>query len=603
MKKKSSLSFTLVFIPFVLFLAGAIEAQELLPAIVVQPEKEIWGQPSAIVTPTAPGTVEDTLRFLPGVEVVRAGGPGQPAAVYLRGAAGEHTLVLLDGVEINDAGTPGGAFDFSSVDAGMIERIEIFKGPQSLRFGSGAIGGVINLVSKRGAGPVAVNLQGRAGSFQTNQIGGSLAKGTERWDYALGVSRFESQGISAAQPGRERDGYRRFNATATAGFRSGKNQFSFASRLLRADTDLDFAPKATPPFLAADDPNYHSKAQFFTNALHAKRAWTPHLDSSFTLARHDLALDFFDPADAANTSVFRERRSASTIKIENVNQWTADSRLKVSFGPSHRRERAVREMAMTGFFVAADYARDIYTLDLGERIDVHSRFGNFLTHQVAPGLHFASSGTKLKARYATAFKSPSLFQLYAPAFGNTDLRPERSRGAELSLNQSLPGSQMLSLTAFQYHSRDLVQFGTRYENLRATRARGFETEYAGELNARWTVEAAYTYTESKRLDDGRKLLRRPLHTWSAGSRFSFDRRWSTRLRYQGKGRRADIDPITAAPAENAGYDTLNATLEFAPTERTSLSLSVENAFDRHYQEVLGYGAPGSGVYLDLRTGL
>jgi outer membrane cobalamin receptor len=124
--------------------------------IVVTPDEEFFGpKPDTVIeipegSPGRAPTLDEALKGAPGVAMARTGGPGQPAALFFRGSPAEHTLVLVDGVEVNDAGAPAGAFDFSTLDMNMVERIEIYKGPQAMRFGSGAMGGVINVRGARG---------------------------------------------------------------------------------------------------------------------------------------------------------------------------------------------------------------------------------------------------------------------------------------------------------------------------------------------------------------------------------------------------------------------------------------------------------------------
>lgn len=591
---------TILFILFAL----SLHAQERLDPVHIHPERPLWGEPSAVVPVIegAAGTLEESLRYTPGLTVTRAGGPGQPSTVLIRGAASEHTLVLLDGVAVNDIGTPAGGFDFSSLDSEMIERIEIYKGPQALRFGSGAMGGVINIVSKKGRGPFGANIHARAGSFQTNQLDAAAAGQTERWNYALSAARFESAGVSASSGGSEVDGHARESYAARLGRRWGKTEVTLISRYLHARSDLDFAPSSYTPYVVLDDPNYRSDSRFLTHAVQTSTDWRPGLQSRFSLARHDLGLLFLDQADAANSSAFREKRSAATTQFENVNTWNlGDS--EFTFGPSHRRERTTREMSITGFFLNLNHRRGPIFVNLGERYDRHSSFGDFFSHQIAPGLRFREWGTEVKARFATAFKSPSLFQLYAPTFGNPDLRPERLRGFDFGFNQALGERHTLAVTAFTYESRDLVQFATRYENITRSFARGVEWEYSGEITSALHVEAGYAYTEARRRDTEAALLRRPFHAWNAGGQWRWASAWTLRVRYQGRGSRADIDPISAAAVNGRGYDTLNAAVDYRWRPGTMLTFSAENALDRNYQEIVGYGAPGRGLYLDLRTEL
>ena len=182
--------------------------------------------------------VADALRQVPDINIVQNGGPGQIATVFMRGGDSTQTLVMIDGVKVKS--TTFGAFDFSGLRTDDIERIEIVKGPQSTLYGSEAMSGVINIITKKGMGAPKVEATVEAGSFETHKSSIALSGGNEKIDYRLTGSTFESAGISAASAGTERDGYRDGSVSAKLGFKpSEKFDFEVIGKYYHDRAELD----------------------------------------------------------------------------------------------------------------------------------------------------------------------------------------------------------------------------------------------------------------------------------------------------------------------------------------------------------------------------
>lgn len=593
-----------------LFFVSAVLAQDIpiykMTRIVVTPGEEFFGpKPDAVIeipenSPGRAPTLDEALKGAPGVAIARNGGPGQPAALFFRGAPAEHTLVLVDGVEVNDASAPAGAFDFSTLDMNMVERIEIFKGPQAMRFGSGAMGGVINVITRKGRGPMKTSVSARAGSLETNQFNASLSGGSgENSHYALSVTRFESSGISAAKNGGEKDGHRYWAGALRLGTELGGTEIDFVSRASFTYTELDYAQSSVGPFfLSPDDPNYHVTGSHSTHALSAHRSWSERARTRATVGYDYVDRLFRNSPDAVNAEDSRTYRWAGTLKADAPTEIALNEMDKLSFGPAYRREEAGRDSELLGAFVELARAKEGFFGGVGARADHHSRFGEQFSYQVAPG--FRAAGFAVVARLATAFKAPSLFQLFDPSFGNRDLTTEQVEGKEVSVQKTL-GSALLTLTGFRYDYRNLIQFSSRYENLGRARVQGAELEFnsGGETE----FEAAYTYTDARNRATDIQLIRRPFHTWRAGVARDFGEHLSARAMYHGVGRRRDIDALTSAASENGAYDTLDVSLAYQPKLGLQFTLSVENSLDKDYEPVDGYGAPGVAVYGGVQAAL
>ncbi len=200
--------------------------------------------------------VADALRTVPGLDVVRTGGLGQQTSVFLRGANSNHTLVLVDGVEMNDPSSPTGAFDFAFLQTDNIERIEVVRGAASAAFGSDAIGGVINVITKKGAGKLKFTGVAEGGSYGTWKTGGNISGGTERINYSFDASRLETAGFSAADKNLGNlmpNGYRNTTISGRTGFKVNEAlDFGVTLRYGEGKSSLDNGGGK-----GADDPNFY----------------------------------------------------------------------------------------------------------------------------------------------------------------------------------------------------------------------------------------------------------------------------------------------------------------------------------------------------------
>lgn len=593
-----------------LFLIFPASAHDLptytVPAILVTPTPlDLTPEPDAIIElPTASlpkaAKLDDLLRGASGAVVNRAGGPGQPSSLFIRGAASEHTLVLLDGVEINDPSQPTGGFDFSTIDLNLVEKVEIFKGPQALRFGSGAVGGVINIVTKKGGGPLRVVGAIRGGSYQTHQETASLSGETQLFKYAGSVTRFESEGISAARGYSELDGHRYLASSLRLSVDKAGEEWEFINRTIGAASDLDYATSNSGPyFLEPDDANYFvGDFQTITALKRSERSekWSSDLNlSHFYLHRR-----YENKIDGRNPAYFLDNRFANSFKAERVFAYRWNPNHTLTFGPTLRHERSGKHNdTLWGAFAEIGIKND-WRLSGGLRYDRHSRFGDQFTYAISPGYRFAATRTTVGFRLATAFKAPSSFQLHDSTFGNLHLAPEQVRGEEVSVEQFLGMSHALRATAFRYHYSDLIQFSSRYENLSSARVAGVELEYSKDFSHGFDLQLAYTYTDPRNQQTGRRLLRRPLSSWRASVGTRVGETWSARAEWRGVGSRPDINALTSASTETRGYDVLDLSVTWALSKRTQATASIENAFGQSYEEISGYGTPGFGAYAGLR---
>lgn len=567
-------------------------------------------------------SVLEVLRSVPGVDVVQSGGLGQQTSVFLRGANANHTLVLIDGVEANDPSSPDGLFDFANLMTYNIERIEILRGPQSTLYGSDAIGGVINIMTKKGAGRPHTSLRAEGGSFGTFKVTGKVNGGHGLVNYSLAGSRLESAGISAADSrsgNSERDGYHNTTLSGRFGLTPGPD-FTLDAMVhyLRAHTEIDGSTvNAKGHFVPIDDPNsildtqqLFLRGQGQLNLFNG--LWAQILGISFT--HYDRENQ--DWPDILNPSPFPGVFHGEKIKLDWQNNLflypghtltlgiaTEEERMKTQSPISDLAQKTART---TGYYLQDQFnAGEILFLRGGIRLDNHSHFGSKVTEQASATLLFDPLGIKLRGSYGTGFKAPSLSQLFDDrfntdqlTFNNPNLGPEESRSWDIGIEQSLWNDQLTwGATYFNNQFKHLIQLSqvgpVQFEliNIAQAEAKGWEIFIAFSSLEGLTLRGDYTLTRTEDKQTGEPLLRRPEHKAAISTNYHFLGNANLHLQVLYVGRRGDVGGISLP-----GYVLANLAGSYRLTNNFRLFARVNNLFDQHYQEVFGFGTPGLSTF-------
>jgi len=576
-------------------------------------------------------SVLEVLRDVVGLTVFQNGGPGSASSVFVRGANSEHVRVMLDGVEINDPMNPSRSFDFAHLPLDSIDRIEILRGPQSPLYGSDALGGVIQILTRSGQGKPRLSFSTQGGSFKT--IGSALgfSGSTTRASYSLSLSQFATEGISAASTAysgnTEKDEYRNLTLAGRLGFDlGGQWRTDLIVRATTAKTDLD---NYGGP--GGDDPNNTQNYQSFflrteVRGLLARNRWEQKLGFAFvrTLRTHDNPTDALHPFDSE-----RGRFEGGLAKIDWQNTIFLHQNHTLLFGADISREAGESEYVsmsafgayespfphqsagLAGFFVQ-DQVRigGRFFAAIGARFDHHTRAGDALTYRIAPAYVFEGTQTKLKATLGTGFKSPSLYQIYAPRtfwgpIGNIDLKPEQSTGWDMGIEQPFfHGSAALGLTYFRNDFRNLIDFdfSRGYINIGRARTRGVEISGEADAGDGLRGRVSYTRLEARDLDSASDLLRRPKDKLTASITWSFAKSWSSDFAVSYAGRRADKDFTDWAGRDVVlkSYTLLDASLAYDLNPRARLFLRLDNILNAKYETVFGYGTSGFAAYVGFK---
>jgi vitamin B12 transporter len=556
--------------------------------------------------------VIDALERVPGVSVRRDGDRlGSRPSIFIRGADSDQTLVLVDGVRLQDPSAPNREAFLDHLGVEEIERIEVLSGPQSVLYGSDSLGGVINIITKKGEGPPNGRIRFEGGTFATLDTAASLRGGGEGFHYGVSVGLTESDGFSSSSTGDpDDDGYERTNASIRGGLGDEALGVDASFRFLDARTEIDGfgAP-------ASDTSQY---------AL----ALSPHLQLFDGLWEQRLTYSFHR-AEREN-GVGPDTRYESALHWldwQNTLRW--DDCLATVIGVQYDRETARFDAFAPAFAVDSDMAA-VYAdqqialgnhVDLtgGVRVEHHDRFGAHVTGRFTGVVRIPWIEGALHGSVGSGFKAPTLAQLFDDSFGsaNPDLDPEQSLGWDIGYRQRIGGRISFDVTGFWNDIDDLIvgdpNNAFRNENIDSARTRGLQLDLeAGLLDGlRWigdlSTRLGYTLLDARAqkaaafgLMDGDRLLRRPKHEVSASFVWRPADRLETTLDVRYVGDRFDIDPIAFTRVRVDSYVRVDLAARIRVSDRFELYGRTVNVANEDYEDVAGFQTSDRAWYGGFR---
>lgn len=578
-------------------------------------------------------TVFDLLRDEYGLSLSKQGGPGALSYVYMRGASSGNTLVLIDGIEMNMPSDPSNTYDFANLSTDNIKRIEVLRGPQSTLYGSDAMAGVINIITKKGYGKPKFFLSTEGGSYNTYKGMGGLNGSIDKLNYSITLSRYKTDGFSSASSkygNKEKDGYSNYNISSRIGLDLSKYlNINFVQRFTIADADFD---QAGGKF--GDDPTYKYKSEEQIYRVEANLNlfngfWNQQIAATFfrNVRKYNYDSTLFNPV--SSNSIYDGRK----FKFEWQNNLHLSKSNLLTFGIETEKEKAFSYFYSNSFFTGIFtstfpskifqstglYLQDQIKVDnrffttLGFRYDDHAKFGNSETYRIAPAYMIWETGTKFKATLGTGFKSPSLFYLYDPAFGNADLKPEKSLGWDAGIEQYLWGNNLMAgITYFNNYFKDLFGFDSNYRTININKAEtnGIEFYLTSDPINDLGFKTSFTYTNTKdkspnSADENLPLLRIPKIKISGSINYKFtpDINSNFEIIYVGKRDDKDFSVYPTKRVQLKNYTLVNLSASYQINNLLQLYGRIDNLFDQYYEEVLGYATPGFSGYLGVKFGI
>ncbi len=567
--------------------------------------------------------IKDYLTLSPSVSVSQSGPLGSQTQVRIRGAESNHTLTLIDGIAVNDPAASS-EFKFETLLADGVERVEVLRGPQSALWGSEAIGGVVNILT-RDVPRSGHQLYGEAeaGSFDTFRggIGGGI--GGERGGVAAQVSYLNARGYDLSSSGGDRDGYENFTAHLKGVARpSAATEFTLVARYAAATSKYDdFDYGAGVPLDAPLSTRARLAAVRGTGSLKL-------LDDRWT---QQVALTYSDTANRnLDAGRFQNESDGSRFKLAYQSSLTAETgeaKHRLTFAAEHERQSFVSIAADRADFSNQRQSRlqtsviGEYRIDVGDwlgggvavRHDWNNRFKDSTTVRITGAARFGG-GFGGHASYGQGVADPTFYDLFGfyPGFfiGNPNLKPERSRGWDAGLGWS-QGSSKIDVTYYRATLDDEIVStfdsstflsGTANASGRSKR-RGVEVsaETVPLEGLRLAATYAWLDADEQRVAGGLAVreVRRPRHSGSvtaAWTSTAFDLAASAAI----TGDRRDTDFARFVPVTLKAYTLLTLSGAWHVSPQIDLTGRIENALDRHYQDVFAYRTPGLTGHVGVR---
>ena len=577
-------------------------------------------------------TVGDALRHVPGIEIQRSGSLGKLTDIRIRGTSPQQVQVLVDGMRVKSPTI--GTFDFSDLSTDQIERIEIVRGPQSTLYGADAIGGVVNIITKRGQGPFSAFASSEVGNYDTLRERAGFSGSYRSFDYAFSGSWFESNGQF------RNDGFEQRALTGRLGLTLPANgHVGLSLRYNRTAIDLPVDHTiATRPFFVFDpDSKQQSETTVVTFQwdqkpfewleLHARfgQFWNQQgFQDPLTPGDSPQSFDFDNFRSQINT----QRREAEGIAAFHLGKWNT-----LTIGGEHRNESGrIRSVGAnfegerqtflkqldTGAFFLQDELRlfERVILSGGRRQDMNNVFGTAITHRAGAVVLVKEIGTKLRATWGEGFRAPTIDDLFFPGFENPNLKPERSESWDAGFDQRFWRDRILiGATYFENKFRDLIQFDpsgvgcppadTMGCSVNIGRAWTQGVELIGEVDIldNLHVNANYTHTDSKDLTTRHALRRVAPNRYNVGITWDplgalslFVQAYVVSSQFERDGfpnnpgyHHIDVGGVYHVVPKRGAFPALDVTAR------------INNVTDERYMEVFGFRSLGINVLVGLQA--
>lgn len=551
-------------------------------------------------------TLPEVLNNVAGLTIGGNGNnPGDIKSVFLRGASSANTLILIDGIPVNDASGISGEYNIAAIAIDQIERVEILKGGNSTLYGSDAVAGVINIITKKGVGKLAANLLATAGTYDTykEMIGLNGMIGSS--SVSFNASNLDSKSFSTAAPGKgetdfDKDGFHQKSVSLNVG-QQISDKFSLNGNV---QANSNQAGLDNGAFADAKDYTYSKSALFA--GLGGKLSVSKG-SLTFNLSQNNVRNYFDNKGSITNNG-------GNITHVESNFNYAFNDMIDIASGVSYRFAKTEQHNSFGAPLYADNNIKSIFTsiffktktgfqAELGGRANDHSQYGNNFTYTINPS-YLIADRYKLFVNVSSAYRIPSLYQLFS-RYGNLNLEPETSVTYEAGFDLNFTDKLNLSLAYFKRDINNLIDFGQikpgtfGYINQNNQKDKGFEIELGFKPSSSITLNAFYAYVDGEvttPVSTAFNLFRRPKNSFGMNAGFNINEKLSFNIIYKFTGKRQDryFDNATfkTVEADLDSYHMVDLYAQFKPTSRLALFTDVKNILDRQYVDFSGYTTKG-----------
>lgn len=562
-----------------------------------------------------------TLADAVGPDAVQSGGLGQQTSVFLRGANSKHALALFDGVRLNDASNPTAQYDFGLDTLGGLERVEVLRGPASTVYGSDAVGGVVNLIPRRGGDRAfAPFLEVSAGSFDTRRALLGAAGAAGGFEYGLSAEGLVTEGYDLI-PDRmsthsgDPDGARA--GAFTASLRNEAGPFAIDALLRVRESRTQYDTFSGGPFfdLRADDPDLQTDATQSLWRLGAEaeggEALTVRLSGGQVRSDRAESDGGFTTSSAESERTFADLLATYARGGLTLAGGLSFERNAIDTLPQFADPLSVTEDQAGAFILTQARLGERIVATASARLDDYERFGEHPTYALGVVATPAPS-LRLFASFGNAFKAPSLSERFETSFfniGNPDLEAEESQSWEVGADWDLHRSVRLGGSYYETRIENLIEYDfLALQNVNVGEAEIVGVEgYVEATPAAWAwLRLAYAWTDARNGQTGAQLLRRPEHAWRLEARVTPAERMNLALSWTYVGERVDVTYDDAGMFESGSGEVeaysvgaLSATFDL--DDRAQVFARIDNITDETYEQPAAFAGPPRGVFVGLRA--
>jgi vitamin B12 transporter len=557
--------------------------------------------------------VKDIFQDLAGVQI-SSDRPGDLTSVSIRGSDNDQVLYLIDGIELGDPSSTSTQYQSDHLTTADIARIEVLRGNQSSLYGSDAIGGVVNIITKRAKDDgLLFNAQGEYGSYETLNGAASVIGKQGALDFRLTASGYKHNGPSLADPATgtsvEEDEYWRYGFSGRAGLAATSNiDLQLIGFWQNSHSDLDGTNADSTDTVRKKEWAYAGQASYRSD----DNAWR----ASATASRYVAQRRYFGTYNRAEGDFFEGTKDVLAANVS----YDKGGVFGVAAGANYEEEYTDQVTAFSGVFDKKITTKSAFaelalrpvqglTVTGAARIDDNSRFGSFDTYRVTGAYVLedliGSGNVKLRASYGSGAKAPGLYQLFDPTYGNPKLQVETSEGGDVGVDLDFGSAFSAQVSYFFAKTRNEILFDCAaaaaakekgcYMNLGRTRKSGVEVAFNLRPTEWLAFRQSLTYLDAEQYVTGKwQSLRRPEFTGSTSvtltpiDRFSF----TARLRHR--------DSSQPSTRRLKGYEVVDLLASYGITDNVEIYGRVTNLFDKQYQMAYGKNALGRSAYGGIR---